>query len=32
MKKIMMRVLSGTFAAVAGVFFVGGVAVLTGGK
>lgn len=32
MKKIMMKVLSGTFAAVAGIFLVGGVAVLSGGK
>lgn len=32
MKKIIKRVLSGTFAAIAGAFFVGGVAVLNGGK
>lgn len=32
MKKIFIKVLSGTFAAIAGVFFVSGVAVLNGGK
>lgn len=32
MKKVLMKVLSGTFAAVAGAFFVGGIAVLNGGR
>lgn len=32
MKKVFMKVLSGTFAAIAGFFLVGGVAVLNGGK
>lgn len=32
MKKILKRVLSGTFAAIAGMFFVSGVVVLNGGK
>lgn len=32
MKKIFIKLLSGTFAAMAGFFLVGGVAVLSGGK
>lgn len=32
MKKAMMKVLSGAFAVISGLFLIGGVAVLNGGK